>query len=306
MFQALKGFVGRSDASAPAAASGSATATGDGPGRLSGAPRTLAQSARAAKAAYLSSFTPPREPGSDRVRALVDTLDRDGIAIVPEFLSAARAAALRDACEPDLRRLTEGGEVEGFPVDAYGDYGVYRLHDAHRRYDADDFFASELIREVADCYHTPDLAYNVHMAELRSGIGKSSSADSWHIDEAWIFKLKAFLYLSDVTPETAPFVFMKGSHRDATWREPKEVDLFRWKSEGPGATFGRRGNFLEPREIAYLKQHFGLEELVCSAPAGTLILTDTRGIHKATMPVSGERVMLGIYMRLGAAAAGRA
>ena len=74
--------------------------------------------------------------------------------------------------------------------------------------------------------------------------------------------------------------------------------MLRWETDGEDAVFGQRGNFFEEREIDYLTKKLDYEPIQCTGPAGTLILTDTCGIHKATTPISGGRLMLGHYYEL--------
>ena len=136
------------------------------------------------------------------------------------------------------------------------------------------------------------------MFEERRSKWVVGGADWYHVDEAFYFKFKAFLYLTDVTPETAPYMYIRGTHRSAPWREPKERQILTHDIYGPHRAFGDRGNYFEVGEVRHLTKILGHEVVTACGPAGSLVLTDTRGVHKATTPVSGGRLMLGHYFEL--------
>jgi len=241
---------------------------------------------------YFSQCTPANNLNlSKEQEAVAEAIKRDGIYIQPNFLDNKKALALGKKMRAYLNRVKKGEEIEDNRSYASPDYGVYRLMDVDRlNDDAADFFDSSWINEIAKAVTCDNIVSHQRMAELRDGIGKVSSADAYHFDEAWEYKFKAFLYLTDVTEETAPFVYIKGSHTPGSpWRKRKELESLKYGVSGSwGHYFYQEVDFL-------LKKRYGLEEMVCAAPAGTLILVDTRGIHKATTPQSGDRVMLGNY-----------
>jgi hypothetical protein len=109
-------------------------------------------------------------------------------------------------------------------------------------------------------------------------------ADLFHFDN-WRPICKAFLYLTDVGEENAPFVYLKGSHQRGRWRHKFERE---YDADGPT---GRFGHFF-PQEMRQLRASHAWAEEVCTAPAGTLILADFRGLHRGTPMVSGRRVLL--------------
>ena len=91
----------------------------------------------------------------------------------------------------------------------------------------------------------------------------------WHRDRNHqTHLLKGFIFLSDCTLRTGPHHFIKGSVDDPHLRDK---------------------NYYTEEEI---REHYPLEsgrEIVSEVPAGTIILEDTRGLHKAGVPEEGYR-----------------
>ena len=80
--------------------------------------------------------------------------------------------------------------------------------------------------------------------------------------------LKAFIFLSDCTLETGPHHYIAGSVQD------RRIDGQNYYSE----------------EI--IREFYALgdeRECISVVPAGTIILEDTRGLHKAGVPIKGHR-----------------
>jgi hypothetical protein len=101
------------------------------------------------------------------------------------------------------------------------------------------------------------------------------AAQFWHFDMDRIKWLKFFVYLTDVGPENGPHCFVKGSH----------------KTGGIAATLRAKGySRLTDEEV---NECYPLERIVeFCAPRGTVVVEDTRGLHKGKHVQSGDRLML--------------
>lgn len=126
---------------------------------------------------------------------------------------------------------------------------------------------------------------------LPERIGETPSSD-WHFDKGSISFVKMFIYLNDVGPETGPHGFVAGSHDAGQVRQALErrlsndpqlvefmLDKQRWTDE-------EVDGFFPDAQI----HHCG--------PAGTAILEDTRGFHRATPVVKGHRLMITLQWAL--------
>jgi hypothetical protein len=92
----------------------------------------------------------------------------------------------------------------------------------------------------------------------------------WHRDlNHKHYMLKAFIFLSDCTRETGPHEFICGSHRRFT------------------PLNGKR--YYDDQEIDATLRTRPQARIVSEVPAGTVILEDTRGLHRADMPKIGHR-----------------
>jgi hypothetical protein len=100
------------------------------------------------------------------------------------------------------------------------------------------------------------------------------AAQFFHFDMDRIKWLKFFFYLTDVAPENGPHSFIAKSHR--TKGIPK--DLLR-------KGYAR----LTDQEVV---SHFPREDFIeFSAPRGTIIAEDTRGLHKGRHVEAGDRLV---------------
>jgi len=101
------------------------------------------------------------------------------------------------------------------------------------------------------------------------------AAQLFHFDMDRIRWLKIFIYLTDVKSENGPHCFIEGSHRTG----------------GIPSTLLSKGYARISDEEAL--QHYPAEKILeFRAPAGTIILEDTRGLHKGMVVRSGDRLML--------------
>lgn len=111
--------------------------------------------------------------------------------------------------------------------------------------------------------------------------GNSGSGQGWHRDMAVNYQFKAILYLSDVTKELGPLQYYRGSGNALSIlnferRHKVPIDQTRFKDD----------------EIKLLAKE-DLQE-IC-APAGTLIIANTRGIHRGKPIELGRRYALTSY-----------
>lgn len=244
---------------------------------------------RACKAAYWRRYKPEQPLGD--IAGYVRSLQRDGVVVIERWMGAERIAAINAELKADLDRLAEEGTLEGKPVYFVREQGIARVMEVSRHYPATEaFFEDEMIKAVARAYVSADVKSYLRMAELRREVGAISTADLPHMDD-WRMRFKAFLLLNDVDAGHAPFVYYKGSHLGGRWRADSEYEYFR-----DGNT-GRFGHFFlqEWERIAKAER---IEKLVCTGGAGTLILTDTRGVHHGTPVKTGPRYLLGNYFNV--------
>jgi len=103
------------------------------------------------------------------------------------------------------------------------------------------------------------------------GVASSEAAQLYHFDMDRIKFLKFFFYLTDVTPQSGPHCYVRGSSK----RKP--------------AAILRDGRIPD----AEIRSHYPPEALIeICGEAGSIIAIDTRGWHKGKPLTEGERLIL--------------
>jgi hypothetical protein len=97
------------------------------------------------------------------------------------------------------------------------------------------------------------------------------NAQQFHQDRDRLSFLKFFIYLTDVTPNTGPHVYLKGSHNHI----PRSLRGDGRKTDEAVRSAGLWDNVTE----------------ICG-PAGTLMAVDTIGLHKGKTPIDSDRLAL--------------
>lgn len=205
---------------------------------------------------------------------LAAELERDGIALLERTLSPSTCAAL-EAFARQTPALPLGRQAKEL-------YSTERA--SALRYDFDE---SDILRSAEACricfdgtlvaiaaaYFRCRPVYDFATMWWTTSRGEpdySAAAQKFHFDMDRLFFLKFFIYLTDVTPETGPHVFVAGSHR----RKPSPL---------------REDRRYEDEEVA---RHYPAEavKIVCGK-RGTIFAADTRALHKGQPVIAGERLV---------------
>jgi hypothetical protein len=219
---------------------------------------------------------------------ILKTLVEDGVVIIPNFCSQTEIDSILSELMPTLDKVVGGSYSGSNKFHRFPELGVYRLLQADTISPAaKSFFENSFIESIAKAYVGPEVKSFQRMIEIKPSVGYVSSADFFHVDD-WKQRFKSFLYLNDVSDEEAPFVYVKKSHRGGSWRTSLERDI-----ELKGNK-GSLGSFF-PWQAEEIFKEYGLEPKACTGKAGTLILTDTRGLHRGTVLRKNRRVLLANY-----------
>jgi len=213
------------------------------------------------------------------VETAVGALRSDGYVVLKSALPAdmcdrllafalnARARVRGSAGERRYNRaVPEGVRYDLFPEDVINQSDVQSLM-------ADGFLLS-IAQRYLDATPLADVT-SMWWHTAFSRVPDSDAAQFYHFDLDRPRWLKVFCYLTDVDAENGPHCFVRGSHRDLG---------IPWSLRSKG--YVRLGD--EEVEAA-----FGKDRLVrFLAPRGTIILEDTRGLHKGLHVMAGDRLML--------------
>lgn len=111
------------------------------------------------------------------------------------------------------------------------------------------------------------------------------SGGGWHRDSPFTHQFKCIAYLSDVSEDNGPFQYIEGTHTYAALKRisgflGKPLNDYRF-SEAEISKLVKEGISPEPKKFA--------------AKKGTIILVDTRGLHRGMPLKSGSRYAMTYY-----------
>jgi hypothetical protein len=218
------------------------------------------------------------------------TLRRDGYLVFPEALPAGSLDALLALTRDRVATVRPmDGEREdarsavryngGAPVAVRYDYPVQTLLDceAVQALLADCSLLTLAQAYLGACPRADVLSMWWHTAFKDEP--DSEAAQFFHFDLDRLKWLKVFIYLTDVGPDNGPHTFVAGSHR--TGSIP--------------ARFLRRGYARLPDDE--VRDAFGASACVeLTAPRGTIIVEDTRGLHKGKVVRAAPRLVLQLQL----------
>ncbi len=144
--------------------------------------------------------------------------------------------------------------------------------------DVQDLMADSSLLEIAEAYLGTQPVVDVLSMWWHTNFHDkpdSEAAQFYHFDLDRIAWLKVFIYLTDVGPNNGPHSFVLGSHK---------TDAIPWSMLRKGYVR------LEDEEV---ETAFGVDRcLQMTAPRGSIIIEDTRGLHKGNAVTGDPRLVL--------------
>lgn len=218
---------------------------------------------------------------------LFDTLTREGIVIIPDFFD----------CEQVRAMLAAVPALESFQKSPEGDR-AYLYPNAERIAAFKPFFESTLVTSLVRAYISPKAMAVRRTIGIKIVPGPIATFEMFYHMDTWKQRLKAWCYLEDVGPDQAPMVYLRRSHQPGIWRLSTEVEIaLRYRTTPAG--FATEDSFYRgcfwPHHVDALKKRYGFSDVLCTGSAGTLVVFDGRGLHRATPLHNGRRVVLLSY-----------
>jgi Phytanoyl-CoA dioxygenase (PhyH) len=212
-------------------------------------------------------------------RQRLDELERSGICVVPGFLSVAECADLRAEVDAVMQQHAELVTVDRAGADERLFLGATpsgRLG---------DIFSDPVLLAAARGVLGRDVTNVALLAgRMRATPRNRGSGGGWHRD-SYTNQFKSMIYLTDVDERSGPIQFIEGSHRTrAKAEDDRRMDM----------PLGRRPRYSRA-QIGRLVDGDRQRVRTVVAPAGTLILVDTTGIHRGKPIRRGQRYALVNY-----------
>jgi len=230
------------------------------------------------------------------------TLRKDGIVIIPEFLTTQRAEEIRLTLEKKLNGITpvqwqEIVEKVKLPENKFGvttEDGTKCWSDA-RQSDQRCFYAELLSAEIASFAHNKDFSTVAsELLEREIGLlgcmanrtrfveGNLGSGGGWHRDMSYRNGFKALVYLVDVNEKNGCFQYIPKSSKVAHHLlKTPTPDKYQYTDEDVYNMTGGKPNSI----------------FDVTGKAGTLVLFDTNGVHRGKPIEQGERYALTNYYK---------
>ena len=219
----------------------------------------------------------------ERQRVALADLRRNGFAVVEGFWDRDRALALRDRLEAEL----VDGKDKDYDNGAYLRFWDNRAHDqgVRRLYHVD-----KLVTELSEYRHDPfilgvieayyGMPFHSGLLMFQHNTQTNEHTRTFHVD-GFDKEFKAFLYLDDVDEGNGPFAYVPGTHKN-------------WFSRLKKLTLGNKNN--DSPTTYYENEVDTKSEVMVTGAAGTLILSDVRGIHRGTPQSNRSRSALVNYL----------
>jgi len=214
------------------------------------------------------------------------SLVENGFLVLPGYHDRADIQPIHDKAYALLEQVRQGVSLPDARVLDYGEDGIYRLRDVeHHIPEAAGILNDKYLRSLLAMYlqGSPVLAKSDYI-DYKPDL-KHDHTSVLHMD-SFKSQLKIFTLLSDVGEKTAPLVYWSKTHRDGAWR--RRFDYLYWL----GDFVGTHGH-VPITSLRELREKGGADapqEVKVTGPAGTVVIADTRGIHRASCLVEGYRL----------------
>lgn len=211
-------------------------------------------------------------------RVCLESLQKKGYLIVPGFIPEEACVGLRAEID-----LLIGANIDAcWQDDKQSDTRLFASNLLSEQIAG--YFDHPMLTRVASTYLKTNTLCGYTLANrIAFRPDNRGSGGGFHRDNSRLRDFKAILYLSDVDETSGAFQYLEGSHRLKDRLSLILRDGPQWR--------GKR--FEGQRETRYLERHEGLRTL--TGDAGTLVLTDTTGIHRGRPVEKGCRYALTNY-----------
>ncbi len=240
--------------------------------------KTLRQEIQNAISDLKNSSAIPLSPEESRI---LKEIKKTGVYVIPNFYSGEECSQLISEIDSLMAKYSNQLFIDEFDVD-HRIFGADRISTLIKK-----FFTNDFINRITASHQKSNNLVGVTMiGRLEYKTGKiKGSGEGWHRDWAVNRQFKSILYLTDVTVENGPFEYLEGSHKHLNIINDCVSEHF---------TFNQ-SRFTDEQIETLTKKKYGTRLKTFTAKAGTLILANTRGMHRGMPIQSGVRYSMTNY-----------
>lgn len=212
----------------------------------------------------------------EHLQSLLD----DGFVVLKNYHLKPTISDLKDKLCGIANQIknNEFSDFESNDVVRYPEDGIYRLRNLPRYLpEMDKFFNDKYLLNLVQAYTHFPIRTTTNYLDYKPDVGIHDVTTTMHMDQ-WKASVKIFTLFSDVNEQTAPLVYWRKSHKPDMWR--RRIDYFNNTGRDEGSGFC-------PNILVQ-----DMEKVTVTAEAGTVIVADTRGIHRASNLYEGFRLQL--------------
>ncbi len=213
------------------------------------------------------------------VNDTLTAIKKDGLFIVPSFLTV-------EQCDKYISIIDECIEDRSSNVwvdDEEADHRIYFINEIND--DMNAFYKNAFIRDLLTLYTGINNPKGMLLAaKIEYKKDNKGSGGGWHRDSPFNHQFKGVCYLNDVHEGNGPFQYIMGSHQKLNVLSSYLRGFF-----SPG-----QSRFTTDEVNAYC-QSTRLEVSNIHGGSGTLVLADTKGIHRGKPLNRGVRYVLFCY-----------
>jgi len=210
---------------------------------------------------------------------ILKELRKNGIVMIPGYYSEEQCKELTQKVEQLLSDYKDKSWTDSTQSDSRI-FGAELASDEVKNYHNDAYLHS-----IGSAYFKTKLINLTTLANrVKYAPNNMGSGHGWHRDSIYYKQFKSIIYLVDTTEENGPFEYLIGSHTTSS-----ALDIIK------KTTVDGTNDRLNDNDINEIVKETGIERKSFPGKAGTLILVNTRGIHRG-MPIrQGTRYALTNY-----------
>jgi hypothetical protein len=235
---------------------------------------------------YMANHVVVAEPNPEdpHLKSLVE----NGFVVIPDIHDLGYIAGLRERVYDIAERVRRGERNDAWDLLTYQEDGIYRVRNIEKVVPAaqallDHPVTNALVRRYL---RTAEFRTTGNYVDFKPDLVHDYTTVP-HLD-SWKSQIKIFTPLADVGDDNAPLVYWAKTHHNGDWR--RHFDYTMWSGDYIGV-----GGVVPPHVLRDLAERGGPDaprEVTVTVPAGSAILADTRGVHRASNLRAGYRLQI--------------